>query len=114
MPGSAALRVASAGRRWEDCLTDTRWRPLRQTEKSGKLGIGLDIFGFFKLDDEAPISIPTVAGESYVGFETDIVAEWQITSDFAIDARYGLFVPGDAFPTSKVLHFFYWGVSYGF
>ncbi|MHC4408301.1 MAG: alginate export family protein, partial [Planctomycetota bacterium] len=91
-----------------------RWRPLRQSEKSGKLGIGLDIFGFFKLDDEAPISIPTVAGESYVGFETDIVAEWQITSDFAIDARYGFFVPGDAFPTSKVLHFFYWGVSYGF
>ncbi|MHC4409600.1 MAG: alginate export family protein [Planctomycetota bacterium] len=91
-----------------------RWRPLRESEKSGKLGIGLDIFGFFKLDDEAPISIPTVAGESYVGFETDIVAEWQITSDFAIDARYGFFVPGDAFPTSKVLHFFYWGVSYGF
>jgi len=91
-----------------------RWRPLREEPSWGKVGVGLDLFSFFKLDSDAPISVPTEAGKSYVGLEVDLLLEWQVTSDLALDARYGVFLPGDAFPTSGSLHFFYAGLSYGF
>jgi len=91
-----------------------RWRPFRQTEDGSRFGVGLDLFGFFKLDKDAPLSVATLPGRSYVGLETDLLLEWQVTSDVVVQARYGIFLPGDAFPTSQALQFFYWGVSYGF
>jgi len=91
-----------------------RWQPWRKPDAGSKLEFGLDLFLFGKLDSDAPVSIPTEPGESFIGFEADFLVTWQITSDVAFDLRYGLFLPGSAFIGSKTLHFGYLGVSYGF
>jgi len=91
-----------------------RWRPASRTSAGSKFSLGFDFYFFAKLDSDAPISVISVPGESYVGFETDLIATWQITSDLALDGRYGIFIPGDAFPGSQALHFLYLGFSYGF
>ncbi|MHC4955260.1 MAG: alginate export family protein [Planctomycetota bacterium] len=91
-----------------------RWRPFRKDSAGSKISIGLDFFLFGKLDDDAPVSVTTIPGESYIGFETDLIIEWQMTSDTALDLRYGIFLPGSAFPGSATMHFLYLGVSYGF
>jgi len=92
-----------------------RWRPgSRESTGGSKLGIGLDFFFFAKMDSDAAVSVITVPGESYIGFETDLVIDWQITSDLAFDLRYGIFIPGDAFVGSQPMHFLYLGFSYGF
>ncbi|MEM8882611.1 MAG: alginate export family protein [Planctomycetota bacterium] len=91
-----------------------RWRPRRNAEQGSRFGIGADFFVFLKTDEDAPLSVPTLPGERYVGFEIDLTIEWQITSDVAIDARYGIFLPGDAFERTSPLHFVYLGISYGF
>jgi len=91
-----------------------RWRPESRKSSGSKLGIGLDFYFFAKLDSDAPVSVITVPGESYIGFETDLLVTWQFTSDLAFDGRYGIFIPGDAFPGSAPMHFLYLGFSYGF
>lgn len=91
-----------------------RWKPESRKAGGSKLGIGLDFYFFTKLDSDAPVSVITVPGESYIGFETDLLVTWQFTSDFAFDGRYGIFIPGDAFPGSSPMHFLYLGFSYGF
>ena len=92
-----------------------RWRPgSRQWKGGSKLAVGLDFFFFTKLDKDAPVSVITIPGESYIGFETDLVIAYQITSDFAVDFRGGVFLPGDAFPGGSPMWFGYLGFSYGF
>ena len=91
-----------------------RWRPKAREAKRSNFSLGFDFYFFAKLDSDAPVSVITVPGESYIGFETDIIVTWQITSDLALDGRYGIFVPGEAFLGSDPMHFFYLGFSYGF
>ena len=91
-----------------------RWRPWRTEEPGSKVEFGLDLFFFGKLDSDAPVSVTTIPGEGYIGFEADLIIAWQLTSDLAIDFRYGIFLPGDAFLGSKPMQFAYLGVSYGF
>ena len=66
------------------------------------------------MDGDAALSVTTTPGDSFVGVEVDITLDWKITSDAAVDLRYGIFVPGDAVPDDDPMNFFYLGFSYGF
>jgi len=88
--------------------------PLRGRGAFDKMQIMLSGFVFAKYDQNAPISVPTVAGESFIGGEIDLMMDWKITSDLDLIAQYGIFLPGDAMANSDPLHFFYVGFSYGF
>ena len=87
--------------------------PFRENPRLARLRVGIDVFYYAKTDDNAPLSTTTTAGQSYVGIGVDLAATWQVTSDFVIDVRYGIFIPGDAV-TGSELHFGYLGISYGF
>jgi hypothetical protein len=67
-----------------------------------------------KYDSDAPVSFPTVGGESFLGGEIDFMIDWTIASDVNLIAQYGIFLAGDAMLNSDTLHFFYVGLSYGF
>jgi hypothetical protein len=88
--------------------------PLRGRGAFDKMQVVLSGFVFAKYDDNAPISVPTVAGESLIGSEIDLMIDWKLTSDLDLIAQYGIFLPGDAIANSDPLHFFYVGFSYGF
>jgi hypothetical protein len=95
--------------------------PLPNTKTFSRLQVGLDLFVFSKFDSDAPISEPT-DDSGFLGWETDLFANWQITSDLSLALRYGCFVPGDAMgdvpngqsTSSSVRHFFYSGLTLGF
>lgn len=75
----------------------------------------VEAFVFLKTDPDAPISVPTIPGTTYLGFEVDVILEWQVFSDLSFDLRYGVFFPdGDAFGDSNPRHFAYFGASYAF
>lgn len=80
------------------------------------LRVGIDGFVFTKIDADAPISPVTIPGESFVGGEIDVFADWRITSDVTLNTRYGVFIPGDAMPATQdqPRQFFYVGVTYAF
>ena len=88
--------------------------PLRGRGLFDRMRASLSGFVFAKYDDNAPISVPTVFGESLVGGEVDLALDWQLTSDLDLLLQYGIFLPGDAMADSDPLHFFYVGFSYGF
>jgi len=79
-----------------------------------EMRLGLDLFFLFKMDEDAPMTVSSVEGESFLGVEVDLVVDWNLTDDAAIDLRYGVFFPSDAFPFDNELHFFFLGFSYGF
>lgn len=85
-----------------------------RTGALGGLRFGVDTFLYAKTDDNAPLSVTTKAGEGFVGVGVDLVVNWIVASDVAVDLRYGIFVPGSAVPDKDPLHFAYLGVSYGF
>ncbi len=80
------------------------------------LRLGLDGFLFLKADADAPISVPTTTGDSFVGGELDFLLEWRLLSDVTAIVRYGVFFPGEAMPlgSDDVRHFLYAGVTYAF
>ncbi len=88
--------------------------PLRGRGIFDRMQVSLSGFVFAKYDDNAPISVPTVAGESFIGGEVDLMLDWTLTSDLNLLVQYGIFLPGDAMANSDPLHFFYVGFSYGF
>jgi hypothetical protein len=88
--------------------------PLRGRGVFDRMQVSLSGFVFAKYDENAPISVPTVFGESFVGGEVDLAVDWTITSDLNLLLQYGIFLPGDAFPDSDPLQFLYVGFSYGF
>jgi hypothetical protein len=88
--------------------------PLRGHQPFDKMRVWISGFAFAKQDDGAPVSLPTVTGESFIGGEIDIGVDWILTSDLSLNLQYGIFLPGDAFGDSDPLHFFYAGISYGF
>ena len=79
-----------------------------------RLNVRGDLFFLFPLDDDAPMSVVTIPGESYLGTEFDLRVDWQIYDDLALDLRYGIFIPGGATPYSDARHLFFVGVSYAF
>jgi hypothetical protein len=88
--------------------------PFRGRGALDRMQVSLSGFVFAKYDDQAPISVPTVFGESFVGGEIDLSVDWTITSDLNLIVQYGIFLPGDAMANSDPLHFLYAGFSYGF
>lgn len=88
--------------------------PLPETKPFKNLQVGIDLFMFNKLDSDAPIDEGT-SDDSYLGVEADVFVAWRITSDVALNVRYGIFVPGEAISVDHdTRHFFYTGVSYSF
>jgi len=89
------------------------WRGL-ESNVTRRLELGADLFVFNKLDANAPIDEPT-GTDTFLGVETDVYANWRLTSDVAVFARYGVFFPGKAIQADKdARHFFFTGVSYSF
>ncbi|QNN23447.1 alginate export family protein [Planctomycetales bacterium ZRK34] len=89
--------------------------PVRESSRLFReLQVGIDVLMFNKFDANAPLNEPTT-NDRYLGFETDIFAAWRITSDIALNIRYGVFFPGEAIVTDHdARHFVYTGVSYSF
>lgn len=89
--------------------------PMPENKFFKRAQVGVDLFGFFKADKDAPSDEDTYIGRSaYLGFETDLYLNWRITSDLSLGVRYGIFFPGDALPDSEARQFVYTGLTFGF
>jgi len=89
--------------------------PFQSVEGLERLQLGLDAFLFWKFDRDAPIDEATVAGEKFLGAEFDFFANWQLTSDLSLSARYGVFLPGEAIAADDdARHFFFTGLTFAF
>jgi len=100
--------------------------PLPNAELFKRFQIGLDVFLFGKMDKDAPIDEAT-SDDFFLGTEVDIYINWQVTSDVAFTARYGVFFPGaaigdnsltlsltDNLTDDKPRHFIYSGITLAF
>lgn len=74
--------------------------PFPEAENFEQLQVGIDLFALNKLDAKAPIDEPT-SRDYFLGFETDLYANYRITSDLAFSVRYGVFFPGAAVESEK-------------
>lgn len=89
-------------------------QPMPESRTFKHLQLGTDVFVFNRTDSGAPIDEPVGSG-NYLGFETDVYANWRVTSDLSLGVRYGVFFPGDAIETTKsARQFFYSGFTIGF
>jgi hypothetical protein len=99
----AALRVGASTYPWSDV------QALR------RLQTGVDFFVYGKLNPNAPIDEPTHKGDAWLGSEFDFYANWQLTSDLSLQARYGIFLPGSSPSNDRdPRHFVLLGVTYAF
>ena len=88
--------------------------PLPEHSAFDRLQVGVDLFVYNKLESDAPIDEPTF-DRSYLGFETDVFLNWQITSDVTLALRYGIFFPGTAIVADdEPRQFIGAGVTYAF
>jgi hypothetical protein len=88
--------------------------PFPSAEGFEQLQLGIDLFALNKMDPEAPIDEDT-SDDRFLGFETDVFANYRITSDLAVTARYGVFFPGAAIQTEKdTRHFVFLGMTLSF
>ncbi len=80
-----------------------------------RLRLLVDVYGFVKLQADAPISVPT-DDHRYVGAELDAGCDWPLLTDVTFQARTGFFLPGAAMPAgqSGVRVFLYGSVTYVF
>lgn len=79
--------------------------PFPEVRPLERLQIGADLFLHNKLDSNAPIDEET-NNKMFLGFETDVYLNYRITSDLALNARYGAFFPGEGIAGPKhVRHF---------
>jgi hypothetical protein len=80
-----------------------------------RMRASIDGFVFVKLDEKAPINVPTT-DDRFVGSELDFGLDWNLLSDVAVSFRYGLFFPGSAMPDGEddVRQFVYGSVAYAF
>lgn len=74
----------------EDLTVGAEYLMFTKTEEDG-LSYGSD--------GSTPVAGAAVAGEDDLGTELDVVVTKKYTNNFAIQARYGMFSPGDAFTT---------------
>lgn len=89
-------------------------RPLADYPVARRLRATLDSFLLMKLNSDAPVSVLSEEDEMFLGVEFDLVVEWEVYSDLAVDCRYGIFLPLAAAAENDPRNFFYFGVSYGF
>ncbi len=88
--------------------------PARSINAVRNLQIGADVLLFNKFDDDAPIDEPTDLGNGYLGIETDLFLNYRITSDLAVNLRYGVFFPGSTLQDNDTRHFFLVGFTLSF
>lgn len=88
--------------------------PFRTQRSLKHLQVGVDLLWFNKMDADAPLDEPT-EDHRYLGFETDLFVNWLVTSDVAVNVRYGVFFPGEGIASEHdARHFVYTGITYGF
>ncbi len=89
--------------------------PFERVRGLERLQVGSDWFLYWKNRSRGAVSDPLADQTSgYLGWEMDYFANWQVTSDLSVTARYGLFFPGDAFSDQTTRTFFLTGLSWSF
>lgn len=89
--------------------------PFPDSARFGKLEVGADTFLYFKNHRTGAISDPTATRHSsYLGWELDTFANWDVTPDVAWTIRFGVFLPGDAFDDRSPRTFLLTGVTWSF
>ena len=96
-----AARVGASTAPW---ATSTRFNRLR---------LGADVYAFAKMNEDAPIDEPTDS-ERFLGIEGNLYMDYRVTSDFTVNARYGLFAPGGAIIEDDLRHLFLISLSLDF
>lgn len=69
--------------------------PLVNHETFKRLQVGTNVYLYNKLNKNAPIE-ETSEDHTFLGVETDFFANWQVTHDLSVAARYGIFFGGNA------------------
>jgi hypothetical protein len=87
--------------------------PFYGTTDFNQLQLGIDVILTAKLDQDAPIEEIT-EDKTYLGTEIDFTANWRLTSDFTLNARYGMFFPGPAIIRNHTRHFVFFGATLSF
>lgn len=88
--------------------------PLPASRCFRRLQVGVNVFIYSKHTATGAISEPTT-DDPFLGWEPDLFANWQITSDLSMAVRYGVFFPGTAIVAdSDPRHFLFTGVTLAF
>jgi len=89
--------------------------PFPQTKALERLQVGTDWFLYCKNKARAAVSdITADRPSSYLGWEMDYFANWQLTSELAATVRYGVFFPGKAFSDKTTRTFLLAGLTWSF
>ncbi len=80
--------------------------PFGGPQPTSEFQVGVDGFVFLKEDSDGPIDEFTISGKRFLGGEVDLYANWRLTSDLAINLRYGVFLPGEAIGGTKAARHF--------
>lgn len=102
------LWMARAGASFKP-LSDHRIRFLRTLE------LGTEFFAFWKQKKNGGISDSRAdLPNRFLGMEPDVFLNWNILSDLALDSRFGIFYPDDAYSLKKNRTYFSLGLTYSF
>jgi hypothetical protein len=88
--------------------------PLSEHAVFDRFQVGADVLLLNKFDEAGPIDEPTHE-RTFLGVETDLFVNYRVTSDLALNIRYGAFFPGTAIAGERdVRHFVLFGVTLSF
>ncbi|MHC4605549.1 MAG: alginate export family protein [Planctomycetota bacterium] len=90
---------------------------VRGEEYFNTVQVGTAVYGYMKQDDGGAISDTRASeDERQVGWEFDVYLRWRAFSDVGMTVNYGVFFPGDAYPSDSddTRHYISVGVTYGF
>lgn len=88
--------------------------PFRTSETFEGLQVGIDGLIFTKFNRQGPID-GLSTDRRFLGGEIDVFANWRLTSDLSMTARYGIFLPSAGTAGGKnARHFVLVGVTLGF
>ena len=89
--------------------------PFPKHRRLASLEVGADTYMFWKHHRTGAISDFTANRRSgYLGWEMDFFANWEVTTDLAWTARYGVFFPGRAFDDRTTRTFLLIGATWSF
>lgn len=92
-----------------------RFKPLPMVECLKELELGLDFFGYWKHEKDAPISDPQADRAHHdLGHEIDLYANWRVFSDLSIFLRYARFWTDDAFTIDEKRDYAFAGMLISF
>ncbi len=91
--------------------------PLKDVKCLEKMEIGNRFYFYGRHQRQGGISdASTTTNSGWLGWEWDAYCNWRLTSDLALTARYGVFMPGSAWDGAGKgnRHSVYFGVNYSF